>query len=88
MNGTISFMSEQDFGTIEDGFGSCWARCKEDCGLVVVRPGKVQCDECDSKCNHCGGEIKYYSDTESPYERMSGYMCLTCMDEYGFRRKE
>lgn len=29
-----------NFGTIEDGFGSCWSRCKEDCGLEVVRPGK------------------------------------------------
>lgn len=36
----------KDFGVVEDGFGSCWARCKEDCGLQVVRPGKVQW-ECD-----------------------------------------
>jgi hypothetical protein len=34
--------------TIEDGFGSCWARCtlRDLCGLHVVRPGKVQC-ACD-----------------------------------------
>ena len=29
---------------IEDGFGSEWTLCKrKDCGLHVVRPGKVQC---------------------------------------------
>ena len=32
--------------TIEDGFGSAWGKCHENCGLCVVRPGKVQCD-CD-----------------------------------------
>jgi hypothetical protein len=27
-----------------DGFGSCWNLCqRSDCGLHVVRPGKVQC---------------------------------------------
>lgn len=86
MSGTISFMCKQDFGAIEDGFGSCWPLCKEDCGLVLIRPGKVQCDECDSKCNQCGGEVKYYSETESPYERISGYMCLTCMDTWCSRK--
>lgn len=30
--------------TINDGFGSEWSKCsKKDCGLHVVRPGKVQC---------------------------------------------
>lgn len=30
--------------TISDGFGSEWLKCsKQDCGLHVVRPGKVQC---------------------------------------------
>lgn len=29
---------------IEDGFGGVWYCCKRpDCGLHVVRPGKVQC---------------------------------------------
>lgn len=37
---------EPPYGTVEDGFGSVWQRCKEDCRLEVVRPGKVQC-ECD-----------------------------------------
>lgn len=32
---------------IEDGFGNYWELCdREDCGLQIVRPGKVQC-ECD-----------------------------------------
>ena len=32
---------------IEDGFGGRWVKCKaRQCGLHVVRPGKVQCD-CD-----------------------------------------
>jgi len=43
--GTIT---EDDFGTVEDGFGNCWFRCKADCGLEVMRPGKVQC-YCDSQ---------------------------------------
>lgn len=30
--------------TISDGFGSFWIPCRSDCGLHVVRPGKVQCD--------------------------------------------
>lgn len=30
--------------TIVDGFGSEWSKCSNpDCGLSVVRPGKVQC---------------------------------------------
>jgi hypothetical protein len=34
--------------TITDGFGNEWPLCKrKDCGLSVVRPGKVQCDLCD-----------------------------------------
>lgn len=34
-------MSER---TIDDGFGNEWDLCKrENCGLQVVRPGKVQC---------------------------------------------
>ena len=38
---------------IEDGFGNAWVMCEDvDCGLEVVRPGKVQCwcdlrGECD-----------------------------------------
>lgn len=34
----------QDNGSVEDGFGSVWAKCSHpQCGLAVVRPGKVQC---------------------------------------------
>jgi len=33
---------------ISDGFGSSWLKChREDCGLEIVRPGKVQCNLCD-----------------------------------------
>lgn len=31
------------FGEVEDGMGSSELRCKADCGLEVVRPGKFQC---------------------------------------------
>ena len=34
--------------TINDGFGNEWHLCgRKDCGLHVVRPGKVQCNLCD-----------------------------------------
>jgi hypothetical protein len=35
--------------TIEDGFGNVWAKKCPECGknkMVVVRPGKAQCDNC------------------------------------------
>ena len=33
-----------DGRTVEDGFGGEWIMCERaDCGLEVVRPGKVQC---------------------------------------------
>ena len=37
-----------------DGFGNSWSRCKlgADCGLHVVRPGKIQCwcqDQAESR---------------------------------------
>ena len=73
--------------TIEDGFGGCWGKCeKPDCGLHVVRPGKVQC-WCDWVCDTCGGEIKHYSEQESPFENMSGTMCVKCMVDEGFETK-
>lgn len=34
-------------GSLDDGFGNQWPKCKADCRLEIVRPGKVQCD-CDS----------------------------------------
>ena len=71
--------------TISDGHGSTWVKCKEDCGMVIVRPGKVQC-ECDSLCPTCGGNIDYYTAESSPYDRLSGYLCLTCTDEWAERR--
>lgn len=37
-------MTTTDDLYVEDGFGSGWEKCHEDCGLQVVRPGKVQCN--------------------------------------------
>jgi len=37
-----------DFGSVDDGQGNAWPRCKADCGLEVVRPGKAQC-YCDDQ---------------------------------------
>lgn len=35
--------------TIDDGFGNRWDKCERpDCDLQVVRPGKVQCNGCDT----------------------------------------
>jgi len=38
---------EPPHGVVADGLGSEWPRCKPDCQLEVVRPGKVQCVPCD-----------------------------------------
>lgn len=29
---------------LDDGFGNRWIKCHDHCGLQIVRPGKVQCD--------------------------------------------
>ena len=72
-------------GSIEDGFGSCWAKCdKPDCGLQVVRPGKVQC-HCDSLCS-CGGEINYHESVEG--FSISGYWCDICQSDFTNERNE
>jgi len=76
-----------DYGTIEDGFGSCWARCKPDCQLEVVRPGKCQCNDCDSKCGTCRGELGYYLESDSPFQGLSGTICVACTDAMGWPRK-
>jgi hypothetical protein len=41
-------MAAEPYGKVTDGEGSDWPRCKADCGLEVVRPGKVQC-VCDDR---------------------------------------
>lgn len=42
-----------DARTIDDGYGSEWELCRRpDCGLEVVRPGKVQC-WCDNGPGPC-----------------------------------
>jgi hypothetical protein len=37
---------EVHFGVVEDGTGGVWRRCRLDCGMEIVRPGKVQCSTC------------------------------------------
>jgi hypothetical protein len=34
---------------IEDGCGNRWSLCGPECELYVVRPGKVQCSNCDER---------------------------------------
>lgn len=44
--------------TILDGFGSEWSKCsRQDCGLHVVRPGKVQC-WCDEESLDSGEPLE------------------------------
>jgi hypothetical protein len=32
---------------LDDGFGNVWFKCSDrECGLEIVRPGKVQCELC------------------------------------------
>lgn len=62
-----------EFGTVEDTFGGVWERCKPDCKLQVVRPGKVQC-ECDFDCP-CGGHIEYHLESDLRWPQVSGWFC-------------
>jgi len=40
----VSDDGKADYEALDDGFGSTWRRCdRVNCGLQVVRPGKVQC---------------------------------------------
>lgn len=40
---------------LEDGFGNMWQKCGlADCGLNIVRPGKVQCDH--ERCPNVAAE--------------------------------
>ena len=42
-------IEDAESGTLDDGFGNCWVKCERpDCGLEIVRPGKVQC-YCDNE---------------------------------------
>lgn len=42
------FESEDDDRELDDGFGNVWVKCDdEECGLHIVRPGKVQCERCE-----------------------------------------
>jgi hypothetical protein len=41
-------------GFIDDGFGNRWSKCKPDCRMQIVRPGKVQC-ACDHEQPPAGG---------------------------------
>ena len=67
---------------IEDGFGNSWCKCeKPDCGLEIVRPGKVQC-WCDWLCPTCGGEMQYFLQDDSPFEKLSGTLCVSCESKW------
>ena len=67
-------MSNND--VIEDGHGGCWSKCgKSNCGLKVVRPGKVQCWCDDSLCD-CGNTIEYHEKVDG--FGISGYWCESC----------
>lgn len=41
---TDSADSDEDFGYIEDGFGSAFSLCDPKCTVEIVRPGKAQCN--------------------------------------------
>jgi len=65
---------------VEDGHGGCWVKCQlPDCGLEVVRPGKVQC-WCDSLCGTCGNEIVYHEPVK--HFSISGYWCDVCQKDW------
>lgn len=59
-------MTEQAPETIEDGFGSTWSKCGPSCDLVVVRPGKVQCEEIDPACPNYGRCMRCGRNTLDP----------------------
>ena len=73
---------------IEDGFGSVWTACdRDDCGLQVVRPGKVQCwcdDGSTDPPNPCpfllGVDGLVCTDDEIDTD---GYLCLLDRDHPG-----
>lgn len=46
----LSAVYESDINFIYDGFGTTWSKRCPECGkdsMVVVRPGKAQCDSCE-----------------------------------------
>jgi len=45
----LGLIEPKDNSTIEDGFGSYWSAWCPSCGkksIVIVRPGKAQCNHC------------------------------------------
>lgn len=40
-------LADVHFGFVEDGIGGLWPRCRLDCGMEIVSPGKVQCSACE-----------------------------------------
>ena len=72
---------EPNYGVLEDGFGGIWRKCRHDCRMEIVRPGKVQCDECDYRCGMCGGKVTYHrppTDLKPGQGSVSGYWCDAC----------
>jgi len=66
---------------IEDGHGHSCTKCeRSDCGLEYIKPGKTQC-WCDNICE-CGNEIEYFGFEDSPFEKMSGSICIKCQSAH------
>ena len=44
--------AEKESDIIEDGFGNVWSAWCPECGqktMCIVRPGKVQCNNCEGR---------------------------------------
>lgn len=49
---------------LDDGFGNTWTTCEmDDCGLEIVRPGKVQCERCQFE-DETPGKVDIQEKTE------------------------
>lgn len=59
--------------TVDDGFGSRWdctiGLSADECGLEVVRPGKAQCEKCDSRSLEEGETMTRPNDAQTPTPR-------------------
>lgn len=71
--------------TLDDGFGNIWHKCeRSDCGMEVVRPGKVQCtkEPCGAPMSDYPGCV-YCMEAGTPVE--SGEFCPRCLDRSPLR---
>lgn len=64
---------------ITDEFGNYWQRCGPNCELEIVRPGKVQCNYCDTLCDFCGrNSVEFHLDPDSRWPGVAGWFCSNC----------